>query len=182
MQMRLDDFLVLGRTVPEASRHYGVRVCMAGYSEELGRLLRIYPLLIDAPLRARHLATMEVIRNPDDNRRESFNLRDAVDSIYAVSDAPHWSVGQVCDLASHVQARSIAQLNALKVSLGYIPLMQAPELVWCTRPEKGSDVQLMLFDEFVHDLHITQFWTGTAYPQVPYLRLKDADGEHTLQL
>src|SRR5262245_2553951 len=109
--MRLDDFIVLGRTVPEASQHYGTRVCMAGYSDELAKIIRVYPLLIDSPLRSRYQATLEVSLNSDDNRRESYKLRDAVTSIYGVSSKPLWSTGQVCDLADKMHYASIAELN-----------------------------------------------------------------------
>ena len=131
--MRLDDAIVLGRTVPEASQHYGTRVCMVAYSEELGRLLRVYPLLIDTPLRSRYQATLELMRNSDDNRQESYKLRDAVMSIYGVSGQPVWSTGQVCDLADTIHYPSIAELNRQKRSLGFITLRGTPVLTFKSR-------------------------------------------------
>src|SRR2546425_384312 len=151
--MRIDDFIVLGRTVPEASKHYGKRVCMAGYSPELGTVARIYPLTIDNPLRARHQATLEVERNPQDARRESYKLRDAVQAIRTVSSAPVWSTAMVCDLAVKQQYPSIQAMNAQRVSLGFIAIDGLPTLLWKERGTVGSTGQLELFDEFVQDLH-----------------------------
>lgn len=44
--MHVEDFVVLGRTVPEESKKYGQRICMAGYSLENNQFLRIYPLFV----------------------------------------------------------------------------------------------------------------------------------------
>jgi hypothetical protein len=180
--MRLDDFLVLGRTVPEASQHYGTRVCMAGYSEELGRIIRVYPLLIDTPLKSRYQATLELTRNSDDNRHESYKLRDAVTSIYGVSSQPHWSTSQVVDLADKMHYPSIAELNRQRLSLGFIALRSTPILTFKGRDASPQGPQLTLFEEFVEDLRRTNFWTGRDYPQVPYVTFQDGAGEHTLQL
>lgn len=180
--MRLDDFIVLGRTVPEASQHYGTRVCMAGYSEELGKVIRVYPLLIDTPLKSRYQATLEVTRNSEDNRRESYKLRDAVMSIYGVSSQAYWTTGQVCDLADKMHYASIADLNHQRLSLGFVALVGAPTLTFKGREDSPHGPQLDLFDEFVRDLRTTNFWAGRNYPQVPYLTFQDAAGQHTLQL
>jgi hypothetical protein len=180
--MRLDDFIVLGRTVPEASQRYGTRVCMVGYSEELGKALRVYPLLIDAPLKSRHQATLELTRNSDDNRRESYKLRDAVTSIYGVSAQPFWSTGQVCDLADKMHYTSIADLNRQKASIGFVTLLGTPTLHFISREESPQGPQMDLFEEFVQDLRTTNFWAGKDYPQVPYVTFQDATGLHTLQL
>lgn len=180
--MRIDDFIVLGRTVPEASKRYGKRVCMAGYSPELGRLVRVYPLTIDNPLRARHQATLELMRNPDDPREESYKLRDAVSAIYQVSEKALWSTSMVCDLAATGCAPSIQVLNAQRRSLGFVRLQGMPRLVWKERPAVTDTGQLALFDEFVEDLQVTQFLVGNDYPRVPYLAFRDSHGSHCLQL
>lgn len=180
--MRLDDAIVLGRTVPEASQHYGTRVCMVAYSEELGRLLRVYPLLIDTPLRSRYQATLELMRNSDDNRQESYKLRDAVTSIYGVSSQPQWTTGQVCDLADTMHCASIAELNRQRRSLGFIALRGTPVLTFKGREESPQGPQLALFEEFVQDLRTTNFWAGKDYPAVPYVTFQDGEGSHTLQL
>ena len=73
--MHVEDLIVLGRTVPEESRKYGQKVCMAGYSAENNQFLRVYPLLVpvggDADsngFRARHRyvsISSEILRIPD---------------------------------------------------------------------------------------------------------------------
>lgn len=73
--MRLDDFVMLGTTVPEVISDGREAVCSAGYSEEYGSLLRLYPLSrFDTPRRW-HTYQVEIERNPRDRRTESFALR-----------------------------------------------------------------------------------------------------------
>lgn len=180
--MRIDDFIVLGRTVPEASKHYGRRVCMAGYSPELGTVVRIYPLTIDNPLKARYQAVLEVQRNPQDARRESYKLRDAVSAIHAVSAQPVWTTAMVCDLAVAQHFPSIQAMNAQRVSLGFVAIDGGPHLVWKDRGTLASAGQLELFDEFVQDLQVTKFLLGQDYPRIPYLEFHDSAGWHCLQL
>jgi hypothetical protein len=180
--MRLDDVIVLGRTVPEASHRYGTRVCMAGYSQELGRLIRVYPLTIDNPLRARHEVRLELDRNPYDHRRESYKLRDPVAAIHTISARPSWTTTQVVELASTLQSPSIATLNTQRRSLGFIAIQGQPTLVWKTKTTAHTPEQLTLFEEFMGDLRTAQFLTGHTYPRIPYLEFRDRDQWHCLQL
>lgn len=180
--MRIDDFIVLGRTVPEESAKYGRRVCMAGYSATLGGLSRIYPLTVDNPLRSRHQAALKVMANPRDSRHESYKLQDAVDSIYAVSDAPAWSTAAVCDLAATTYASSIDALNQAKRSLGFIAIQGVPKLVWKERTLIYKPEQLLLFDELANDLRTAGFLAGQDYPRIPYIEFKDGHKWRCLQL
>lgn len=180
--MRLDDFIVLGRTVPEDSKKYGQRVCMAGYSPTLGSLARIYPLTIDNPLRARHKAVLDVQRNANDSRAESFQLTDASDGIYGVSSAPQWSTQEVCALATRQASPSLAALNSQRRSLGFLAITGTPTLCFKQRAHLSEPGQLSLFDEFASDLHMSRFLTGTDYPAIPYVQFHDGSAWHTLQL
>jgi hypothetical protein len=178
----LNDFIVLGRTVPEESNKYGIRVCMAGISATHG-FRRIYPLTVDNPLRSRHQASLLVFQNPHDTRRESLKLCDAVDSILSVSAQPVISTEQVCQLAETTGYLSLRAMNAHRVSLGFLRSLIPPQLQWKLRKECTTPQQLSLFDETINDLRIAGFLTGKDYSRVPYLYFRDQErAEHRLQL
>ena len=60
--MRIDDLIVFGRTAPEESKKYGQSVCMAGYSQELRQLMRLYPMSIRSNIKARCVISAEIER------------------------------------------------------------------------------------------------------------------------
>jgi hypothetical protein len=180
--MRISDFIVLGRTVPEESHKYGLRVCLVGHSELAGGLVRIYPLLVDAPLRSRHGAVLDVTRNPHDSRPESFRLREAVDGIVHITETPLMSAGEVTALAERLHTPSIAALNRRKLSLGFVAVRGTPLLEWRTRETCTDPRQLAFFESFMQDLTFANFLTGKDYARVPYLRFQDAEGAHALQI
>lgn len=179
--MELEDFIVLGRTVPEESKKYGTRVCMAGYSPSHG-LRRVYPLTIDNPLRARHQAHLQVQPNPQDSRRESLKLIDAITGIRGVSTHPVLSTPEVCDIAEHLAYPSLRAMNQAQVSLGFLKMLGTPRLVWKQRPAITPPAQLLLFDEFLQDVRTAGFLTGKDYPRIPYLVFHDHESQHALQL
>jgi hypothetical protein len=72
--MVLDDFVMLGKTVPEPNSDGRTFVCSAGYSATLRSLIRIYPLArFDAPPTWSE-CTVKLERNPSDSRAESYRL------------------------------------------------------------------------------------------------------------
>ena len=180
--MQIDDLVVLGRTVPEESHHYGLRVCLAGHSPTLGGLVRVYPVLIDAPFTSRHRVALMLGRNPKDSRQESYKLLDAVSSVLAVSATEVLSTGAVAALAERDHAPSIAALNRQKRSLGFVAVHGTPQLEWRTRDACTDPRQLAFFESFTNDLTIAQFLTGKEYARVPYLTFHDQEGHHSLQL
>lgn len=73
--MILDDFVMLGKTVPEANadgRHF---VCTAGYSLELKQPIRIYPMARRQCPPRWSISRIPVERNHKDTRRESWKIR-----------------------------------------------------------------------------------------------------------
>ena len=73
--MILDDFVMLGTTVAEPMSDGRVAVCSAGYSPELRKLVRIYPLgMADAPHRWSQ-NRIELERNNRDSRDESWTIK-----------------------------------------------------------------------------------------------------------
>lgn len=73
--MILDRFVMLGKTVPEASSDGREFVCTAGYDLELRQPIRIYPMARrNCPVRW-SLSRIPVERNPSDSRAESWKIR-----------------------------------------------------------------------------------------------------------
>ena len=73
--MRIDDLIILGRTVPEQSKKYGIKVCSAGYSPEMRSFIRIYPLSVHGKPESREMITVDVERSKYDSRNESWALK-----------------------------------------------------------------------------------------------------------
>lgn len=171
--MRVDDFICLGRTVPEESRKYGQRVCMAGVSPELRALLRVYPLPVQNPVRMRGTYRMELERNKLDSRRESWKLIDRC-NIQSVSSAPipYMDIGKFVE--PHI-CTSIAELNESRASLGIV----IPESVEChfdTRPGTSSSLQGMFWDD------LDCAFGANAIDLIPRISFYDSNGAHDLQL
>lgn len=73
--MTLDDFVMLGKTVPEANSDGRQFVCTAGFSLELGQPIRIYPMArYNCPARW-SVSQVPVERNPKDSRAESWKIK-----------------------------------------------------------------------------------------------------------
>lgn len=72
----IDDVIILGRGVPEQISNGRVTVCVAGYSENIG-FVRLYPTRVDSPLSLWSIVSVEVERNSQDNRRESWKFPDS---------------------------------------------------------------------------------------------------------
>ena len=189
--LHVEDFIVLGRTVPEESKTYGQRICMAGYSADNGQLLRVYPLLVpvgesaDANgFRARHVYTLDLQRNPNDSRCESWRVRDQS----APTSTP-WdraveisTDGVVKRLRSRV-VPSIRALNDCKLSLGVLVVKAGEwqgEMVKRDEPTP-PEYHRSLFD----DLEDQATGTESDIARVkyaPYIRFADEGGPHRLQL
>lgn len=174
--MRVDDFLCLGRTVPEESKKYGHKVCMAGYSMEFRSLMRVYPLPVQNPVKARHLCRMELCRNHMDSRPESWKLanRDNPVDVYGREAATEAIVNMLLPHASE----SIAELNARRKSLGILRVESCRgyyvQRSGVTRPDQQA-----LFD----DLNAHPEFGANAVDIAPYIEFQDEGGYwHNLQI
>lgn len=174
--MRIDDYCCLGRTVPEESKRYGRKVCSAGYSEELGSLMRVYPLPVITGIHQRSVCTLELQRNKQDSRRESWRLAREEEGQGIVRIATQRPIEQVIAWLGGESAQSIRQLNGERRSLGVI----RPGAFECYFRERGGKSvdpdQKLLFDDLDE-----QFGAG-AVSLAPYLRFRDEDGWHDLQV
>lgn len=175
--MRIDDFCCLGRTVPEESRKYGLKVCMAGYSEELRSMVRVYPLPIQNPIHQRDVCSLELERNTQDSRVESWRLVRERDDEGIVSVRGRRPANQVKAWLDLNAAPSIALLNERRLSLGVI---KPSSLRGYFRDRLTGDVadpdQKGLFDD------LDEAFGKGQIQRAPYVRFSDEAGAHDLQL
>lgn len=191
--MHVEDFVVLGRTVPEESKKYGQRICMAGYSAENNQFLRVYPLLVpvgDASgangFRARYRYVVDLRRNSQDTRTESWRVEDETKPTQ--TPWPQALEVSKADVLTWLEKRvvpSIQVLNQCRLSLGVLRL---PADKW-----EGLSIARDATEEPEHhatlfeDLEEQATYTSQA-PLIsrvrfaPYLRFTDEAGEHRLQV
>jgi hypothetical protein len=177
--MIIDDFVCLGRTVPEESSTYGHRVCMAGYSDSMRSLVRVYPLHVQNPLRQRYVSVLSVERNPRDCRMESWKLRDIDRGILKATDnqIPMPTVRKW--LRSYL-ADSIEELNKSRSSLAVLEARGDVRPYFQRRPDVKDPDQLELF-KFA-DADPRPFGAG-ALDIAPRLEFLDQAGNwHDLQI
>lgn len=168
--MRCDDFICLGRTVPEESKKYGAKVCMAGVSPEVGSLMRVYPLPVQNPIQIRHQCVLELERNRLDSRRESWKLSDRSAKII-VSHKPVMTKETIASYLGDYIVESIDELNNRRMSLGVIELIQ-PQGFFRERKGVVSANQGMLFE-------ITDKIFGAGSIDIaPYIGFWDQTGKH----
>ncbi len=72
--MILDDFVMLGKTVPEPNSDGRVFVCSAGVSPTLRQLVRVYPLARGGAPARWSVNAVKLERNPKDARRYQCRL------------------------------------------------------------------------------------------------------------
>lgn len=75
-RVQIDDLIVLGRSAPSImssdKRH---TVCVGGYSPSMEQFIRIYPTKVrNMKLKRWNKVSVEVERNPEDHRKESFKM------------------------------------------------------------------------------------------------------------
>jgi hypothetical protein len=186
--MHVDDFVVLGRTVPEESKTYGKRVCMAGYSPGNNQFLRVYPLMVpfgknaDANgFKARHSYALDLRRNTSDSRTESWRVADEQKPTTTPWDrAPEVSKKTVVDWLSKRAVGSIRLLNECRLSIGVV-VVKADDwegiAVPRTQPDP-ADEHRGLFD----DLETQTDIDANQVQFAPYIRFQDRDGEHRIQV
>ncbi len=177
--MRIDDWCCLGRTVPEESKKYGLKVCSVGYSAELKAFMRVYPLPLECDIKQRTICQLELARNPSDSRDESWKLtRESEDAGIVEVGTPREKEDVVVWLEKHLSP-SIADLNDRRRSIGVLKL-PTEALEGILRQRKTPDVsdpEQQLFFEDIDE----NFGQGTI-SVAPYLEFRDAAGPHCIQL
>lgn len=166
--MRVDDFIVFGRTAPEVSKKYGKSVCMAGYSPELKSMMRVYPLDVKTDVKTRCSLVMDLERNNKDSRLESWALKKrGPESILSISSKVGDDIIKPILDANVVE--SISYLNERRLSLGILK-PDSFEIVMKQRKNIQNPDQLLLFDDYKDS---TGFKTAGDYFRVPYISFND---------
>jgi hypothetical protein len=179
----IDDFVMLGKTVPEPSSTGRIFVCSAGYSPQLRQLLRIYPLARHAAPGRWTVSTVQLERNPKDHRQESWQLhgdrtpdaheRINIEAFRTGSKRPESR--RAVDLAAFT-VESIACANERRLSLAIVHPV-AMQMEFEHNPDSPDSPQEALFD-------VAPRPTAGAkrFPYIPRLWFRDAVGEHRLML
>jgi hypothetical protein len=192
--LHVNDFIALGRTVPEESKKYGKRVCMAGFSPQCNQLLRVYPLMLPIganagtnSFKARHTYSVDLQRNTDDNRSESWRVADELNP----TSTP-WGIAEevkkpaLIDMLVKRAVPSIKCLNVCRLSLGVMYLkagewqgISIPKKEKVPEPEHAS-----LFDDLAEQAAVPdgQRIDPTDVKFAPYIKFEDPDGKHKLQV
>lgn len=185
--MLLDDFVMLGTTVPEPNHDGRVFVCSAGVSREFGALVRVYPLARGGVPRRWDVFRVPLERNPQDSRRESFKIRaDRSPAEHAGINAAFERLGTLAEneraarLAPYFVS-GIAEANhrSNRASLALIRPRDPGRVELFFRPNEAEipTPQLHLFED-----RPTPVLGSKRFPFAPYLHFTDEGGEHNLQL
>jgi hypothetical protein len=179
----VDDFVMLGKTVPEPTRRDGrVFVCSAGISPTLRSLVRIYPLARRNTPPRWSVSTVKLVRNPEDSRHESFKLEgdrrpgahEHINNSFQVSGTcPPMARA---DLLSRYVVGSIPEANDKRLSLAVLHPEQL-ELTFEHNPDSPDSPELTLFD-----LEPRPTEGAKRFAYIPRLRFRDADRENHLML
>lgn len=183
--MMLDDFIMLGKTVPEPKSDGRVFVCSAGYSPELRSLIRIYPLArFGAPPRW-SVSRVALERNPKDHRPESWKLagdraigtHNRINSTFSTYDnITGWERREVLD-DPKLWVGSIAEANERRLSLALIRPSQVPEVDYDENRNSPESPQLRLFNDGLPPAE-----GAKRFPFMPRVVFRDKSGMHRLML
>jgi hypothetical protein len=180
----LEDFVMLGTTVPEPNSDGRVFVCSAGISPEYRNLIRIYPLARRHAPRRWAVHRVQLERNPRDSRKESFQLAgnrnpgahqwinykfDVVRSAYPEHARTN--------LLSPYVIGSIQEANAKRLSLAIIQ-PESMELNFEANPAPENAPQLSLFEG--NDGELTS--GARRFQWMPRIAFNDECGAHNLML
>ena len=188
--LHIEDFVVLGRTVPEDSKKYGQRVCMAGYSKSCNQFLRVYPLMLPVGIhagmnefKARHTYTLDLIRNENDSRMESWRVQNelkptSTDWIMA----KEVKKSQLLSWLETKRVDSIQDLNACKLSLGVLLVKRES---WrgmiCPREDPNPPQYHSSLFEDIQDQTNEEPEIGRV-KFAPYFHFSDSASKHELQV
>jgi hypothetical protein len=182
--MRLDDFVMLGTTVPEPASSGRIFVCSAGVSRELRSMVRIYPLArANVPNRWGQYR-VELERNPADNRHESWKI--AGDRSEGIHERINDRFERAGTLSDHSRAdllrpfvtESIQNANRLQTSLVVIHPDEASVHFERATADDPDSPQLALFD----DVDAQPSKPTARFAWKPYVEFRDRHGRHDLQI
>lgn len=182
------DYTLLIQTVPEISkRDNSVYTCTVGYSSELG-FIRLYPMPFNRGLQRWNTYKVEVEKNKQDSRAESWKLS-------AISKEDNFTnfnsnVVQIKTLKQAEKAfifnemfkrksPSLGDLNDHRRSIGFIYANKV-RASWEANENYVNRNQLLLFEDVEIEMH--SIFTKQENLFVSKIRFQDEDGMHYLQL
>ena len=181
--LTIDDFVMLGKTVPEPNSDGRVFVCSAGYSPTLRSLIRIYPLAMRSAPPSWSVNTVRLERNDKDTRAESFSLAgDRAPGQHDLINCEFVTAGAVLPdrraalFHKSAYAASIDEANRQRRSLAIVHA-ESMAVEFEYNPDSPDSPQLALFDVAPRPT-----LGAKRFPFIPRLRFKDVDGEHLLML
>jgi hypothetical protein len=183
----IDDFVMLGTTVPEPRTDGRVFVCSAGVSEQLGVLLRVYPLARSAVPHRWRTYEVRLQRPPPghDSRHESWQLaadrspsaHPNINNTFIEQGTKEVSREARASLLARYRVDSIDEANDRRLSLAIIRPLGATSVVWDHQVDDPDSPQLALFDEHPN------FEQGSKrFEWIPRLEFNDGGGEHHLMI
>lgn len=146
-QLVLDDFVVLGRAVPECIKNGRVTVCTAGYSKTLG-FVRVFPTTTRMPLNTWNIVKVPVERDPRDTRKESWKIQGSKNEWTRLGEKAQVT-GQVhpkdrLNLIANLVDDCVNDINESRRSLGIVkPTIE--ECYFCSEEDFDPTLQETLF-------------------------------------
>lgn len=174
----LDDFVMLGKTIPEPQSDGRIFVCSAGVSPQLGQLLRVYPLSRYGSPKRWSVNQVRLERNPRDARPESWKRATDARGTEADTNDDFVTVRREYpragrpSLLNRYAVGSIKEANARRLSLAVLHPGQM-ELFFEHNPDSPNSPQLALFDDGKPNPK-----GAKRFAYIPRLRFVDEDGEH----
>jgi hypothetical protein len=146
-QLIIDDFIILGRAVPEQIKNGRITVCVAGYSPKKG-FIRIYPTKTSTRLKNWSIAKVPVERNSQDTREESWKIQgsksewDRLDEkVEVAGELPR---KDRLTLITNLIDSCVSKINDAKRSLGIIK-PNIEECYFCAEEDYDPTLQATLF-------------------------------------
>lgn len=185
--MILHDFIMLGKTLPEVQKRDGrVFVCSAGYSQEMRKFIRVYPLAREKAPRRWDVCQIALERNPRDSRDESWAIRaDRTGPNHRVINAAfHIDRKATAEERSQIIGkmsgfcRSIDEANSRRISLFVLQPKAPVRLDFVENRDSPDHPQMWLFDA----MQSQEPEGAKRFAFQPYLTFEDEGGSHRLQL
>ena len=142
----LKDVVILGRAAPETLSGSRLTVCTGAWSEHLG-FIRLYPCDPEDDLFSRwDVIDVEVCRNPQDNRDESWKLARS-DQASCITKTGEYTKEQRAALLTHVSDDCVEDIKERGRSLGVVQPKSISGLEFKDWDDDDGTIQTRLFEE-----------------------------------
>lgn len=185
--MICEDFIMLGKTVPESRKDGRVSVCCAGWSPEMRSFVRIYPLAMQGAPKMWSRSCVALERPVHgDSRPESWCLRGErkgeahrdINQIFEV-DNPRLSDAEIMRVCEQLPVLPKDEANRKRMSLAVVQPDCPPLLHFTENVEADDHPQMRLFE---HDAEARRQLGAQRFPYQPRLRFTTDGSAHDLQL